>query len=87
MNKPFDATRRQLKEVESDLANVVKYAYLVMYVEGVLRAEKEDCTFMDAIQNELAERELLATAKGILEFERFRRGTQTNAVHAPERAS
>lgn len=73
-NVKYDTTHRQLKETQSQLDNLVKHALLVFYVEGVLRAEKEDCTFMDAIQSELAERELLNTAKGILEFERFRRG-------------
>lgn len=77
-----DWTDRQLKETQGQLADVVKHAYTVIYVEGMLRAEKEDITFLDAIQCELADRGLLTIADGILQFNRFRRGT---ILPAPER--
>lgn len=79
-NTTADLTHRHLKETQSALADVVKHAYVVMYVEGVLRAEKEDCTFVDAIQSELNERDLLNTANGILAYERFRNGLNTPEV-------
>lgn len=82
-NTTQDLTHRQLKETQARLADVIKHAYMVIYVDGMVRAEKEDITFLDAITCELAERGLLTVANGILDFERFRAGhlTPREAAH------
>lgn len=82
-----DFTDRQLKETQGQLADVVRHAYAVIYVDGMLRSEREGITFLDAIQCELAERGLLTVANGILDFERFRggkNGTRVHAINTPE---
>lgn len=70
------ATERKLKDAESQLAAVSKQAYVVVYVDALLRSEREDCTFFEAVQNELRERELLNLAHEFMAFERFRRGME-----------
>ena len=79
-----DWTDRKVKDLQGQLADVVKHAYMVVYVDGMLRAEREGTTFLDAVQCELAERGLLTIADGIFDFEKMRQGLNRPLEKAQE---
>lgn len=85
MSKVYAASaEHKLKEAELQLASVIKHAYVVIYVDNMLRSEREDCTFLDALQSELRERDLMWLANEYLAFERFRSGMGPERVNHVE---
>jgi hypothetical protein len=69
-----DWKAQELAATQSELAAMVKHAYTAVYVACMVRAHKEDCTFLDAVRRELDERGALERAEDFLEFELLRLG-------------
>lgn len=66
----------EIAALQRDLDSMVKHAYTCVYVTGIIRAWREDCTFYDAVCAELEERGAFELANLIIEFELHRLGIE-----------